>query len=205
MPLDLSTRGSRSRCVFALGAVAACATGLRWTTRTRHKTVCGSTTTSRFSTCCPHSGAGAPEGHPLWPRPHRPRHRLRRHVPGHRWDGRAGPRLRHPDGFICWGGAGRNLGGREGIARKGVTVGPFENLTCCTGNRPGAAVLAAWGIVRFCLASNRLRYTTFFGGSWRCAVKFFNLWLARLVQGAGPGGKRLAGIWPARRELRGKE
>ena len=56
-----------------------------------------------------------------------------------------GPRLRHPDGPVRRRGVGGGLGRWEGVARKGVTVGPCENLTCCAGNRPGAAIPMARG------------------------------------------------------------
>ena len=50
---------------------------------------------------------------------------------------------------------------------------------CWASNRPVAVVSAAKEVVWVCLASHRLRYTTFFRGDGRYSVGFFNLWLAR--------------------------
>ena len=53
---------------------------------------------------------------------------------------------------------------------------------CCAGNRLDVLVPAAGEGVRDWLTSHRLRNTAFFGGKGPRAVRFLNLWLARLVQ-----------------------
>ena len=93
--------------------------------------------------------------------------------------------------LVVW--AGGLLARPAAFERDSSVDEPEEACSCpsyCASGSMGLAMnrqawlLSSCWVGRAWFASNRLRYSTFFKGNGRRTVKFFNLWLACLAQGA---------------------